>query len=237
MANESVAAGYARGGRGSPAVTAISGLAQLVQRSRRRGPLDDARLDRPLKQIGDTSVRLATRTEDVLDVSRLQAGQFDLRMAPTDVVAFVADVVDRTRTRTRALAGRPGRHPIHFRPALEQAEIAIDPARMEQVWVNLSSNAVKYSPEGGVIDVALDERDGGVQLDVKDTGIGLPPKAKDAIFEPFGRGSNALDRHIGGLGRGLYICRQIVQRHGGRIWATSEGDGAGTTMRVWRPHG
>ncbi|GAC1324497.1 MAG: hypothetical protein NVSMB2_22650 [Chloroflexota bacterium] len=139
-------------------VTAISGIAQLLQRSRRRGTLDDERLDRALNQIGHSSVRLATLTEDLLDVSRLQTGHFDLRMAPTDVVAFVADVVDRTR----ALAGRPGRHPIDFRPALEHAEIQIDSARMEQVLANLLSNAVKYSPEGGVIDVSLDERDGGV---------------------------------------------------------------------------
>ena len=79
-------------------------------------------------------------------------------------------------------------------------------------------------------------RDGaGVRLDVRDQGIGLPPGTEESIFRPFGRAPNAAERQIQGLGLGLYICRQIVERHGGRIWAESPGEGQGTLMRVWLP--
>ncbi len=73
------------------------------------------------------------------------------------------------------------------------------------------------------------------QVAVHDEGIGLPAGSEEAIFEPFGRAPNASHRQIQGLGLGLYICRQIVERHGGQIWAESPGDGHGTTFRFWLP--
>jgi signal transduction histidine kinase len=74
-----------------------------------------------------------------------------------------------------------------------------------------------------------------VILEVRDQGIGLPDGAEQSIFEPFGRAPNAADRQIRGMGLGLYLCRSIVERHGGRIWAESPGEGRGTTVRVWLP--
>jgi signal transduction histidine kinase len=103
------------------------------------------------------------------------------------------------------------------------------------VLVNLIDNAIKYSPDGGAIEVALTERDGGMLLTVRDEGIGLPAGATEVIFMPFGRADNAANHHIQGMGLGLAICRSIVERHGGRIWAESAGEGQGTTMLVWLP--
>jgi signal transduction histidine kinase len=77
--------------------------------------------------------------------------------------------------------------------------------------------------------------DGGVLLSVDDPGIGLPPGASTTIFEPFGRARNAETSSIPGLGLGLHISRGIVERHGGRIWAESKGEGRGTTVHVWLP--
>ena len=76
---------------------------------------------------------------------------------------------------------------------------------------------------------------GGLLLRVRDRGIGLPEPFLERIFEPFGRASNAVERNIEGLGLGLYICRQIVEQHGGRLWAESDGEGKGTTMWLWLP--
>jgi signal transduction histidine kinase len=72
-------------------------------------------------------------------------------------------------------------------------------------------------------------------LSVRDSGIGLPADAAEQIFEPFGRATNALGRNIQGLGLGLYICRQIAEQHGGRLWAESAGEGEGATLRLWLP--
>jgi two-component system, OmpR family, sensor histidine kinase MtrB len=110
-----------------------------------------------------------------------------------------------------------------------------DPLRLEQVLDNLLSNAVKYSPAGGEIVVGVRLDGGGVILTVTDHGIGLPPGQEDRIFETFRRASNAAAQQIPGLGLGLPICRQLVELHGGRIWASSLGEDQGTTIHVWLP--
>jgi signal transduction histidine kinase len=83
--------------------------------------------------------------------------------------------------------------------------------------------------------VSVREEGGGVSLRVRDAGIGLPPGSEEAIFAPLGRAANAERCHLPGMGLGLYICRGIVERHGGCIWAESRGEGAGTTITVWLP--
>lgn len=211
-------------------VTAISGVAQVAMRSRQRGTLDDARLGRVLEQLLRGSQRLVTLTEDLLDVSRLQTGRFELRPEPLDLQAFVADFVERFS----ANVGETHRLVLDADdagPLLVQA----DPARLEQVLSNLLSNAAKYSPAGGTIAVAVTRDATSAQVAVHDEGIGWPPGTEAAIFEPFGRAPNASHRQIQGLGLGLYICRQIVERHGGRISAESPGDGAGATFSFSLP--
>jgi signal transduction histidine kinase len=113
--------------------------------------------------------------------------------------------------------------------------ITADPHRLEQVLTNLLENAVKYSPSGGDVEVTLSADDKGILVCVSDNGIGLPTAAADTIFEPFGRASNAQRQQLPGMGLGLYIARQIVEQHGGRIWADSAGEGLGTQVRVWLP--
>jgi two-component system sensor histidine kinase VicK len=103
------------------------------------------------------------------------------------------------------------------------------------VLTNLLDNAIKYSPDGADLQVRLQLKARGVLLEVSDHGIGLPPAAAERIFEPFSRATNAEERQISGMGLGLYICRNIVEQHHGRIWARSEGEGSGTTMLVWLP--
>jgi signal transduction histidine kinase len=109
----------------------------------------------------------------------------------------------------------------------------VDALRMEQVLSNVLENAVKYSEDDGTVEVCVGVKDGGILLAVRDEGIGLPPGAECAIFDPFARGDNAIERE--GMGLGLYICRQIVHRHGGRIWGSSPGPDKGTTFSVWIP--
>jgi PAS domain S-box-containing protein len=210
-------------------VTAISGIAQVALRSKQRGTLDDARLTRVLDQLIRGSQRLVTLTEDLLDVSRLQTGRFELRREPLDLAAFVSDFVERFG----ATFGKP--HLLILRADAGPLMVQADPARVEQVLSNLLSNAVKYAPDGGEIAVAVSRDGEQAACSVTDQGIGLPPGTAEMIFQPFGRAPNAAHRQIQGLGLGLYICRQIVERHGGTIRAESAGDGSGTAMRVWLP--
>ncbi len=100
---------------------------------------------------------------------------------------------------------------------------------------NLLENAVKYSPDGGRIWVALRHDADQVQLTVRDEGIGLPDGASETIFRPFGRAANASEHNLPGMGLGLYICRSIIERHGGQITATSEGEERGTTLSIELP--
>lgn len=210
-------------------VTAISGVAQLALRSQRRGTLDEARLGRVLEQLVRSSQRLATLTEDLLDVSRLQSGRFELRLERLDVPSFVIDLVERYR------ANLGERHTLVLKPDEEELIVQADAARLEQVLSNLLSNAIKYSPEGGSIAVAVSRDGAGVRIGVRDAGIGLPSGTEETIFQAFGRAPNAAHRQIQGLGLGLFICRQIMERHGGRIWAESPGEDRGTTLQIWLP--
>ena len=114
-------------------------------------------------------------------------------------------------------------------------EVNADPNRIQQVLANVIQNTVKYSPAGGVVEVGIRWQDCGVLVSVADTGIGLPPEAVETIFEPFGRANNAKKLQLPGLGLGLYISRQIVEQHRGRVWAESAGEGNGTLLSIWLP--
>lgn len=113
--------------------------------------------------------------------------------------------------------------------------ILADVNRLEQVLINLIENALKYSPDGGDIRLLLRPEETGALLQVRDSGIGMPSGATEAVFAPFGRGANAEQLVLPGLGLGLYICRMIAESHGGRIWADSAGEGQGTTISLWLP--
>jgi signal transduction histidine kinase len=110
--------------------------------------------------------------------------------------------------------------------------VAGDSARLEQVLINLFENARKYAPDGS-LRVSLRSSGTGVLLQLTDEGIGLPPGMAESIFDLFGRAPNAA--HLRGQGLGLYICRQIVEQHDGKIWAHSDGEGRGATFNVWLP--
>jgi|SRR5579859_6313923 len=209
-------------------VAAISGTAQLIQRARLRNQLDEPTLNRYTSVIERTAAHLANLTEDLLDVGRLQQGRLPLRFAETDLAELVRGVVARQQSRGSDV-------PISLDIHGDGCVIRADADRLEQVITNLLENAAKYSPHGGSIQVEVTADAESVSVAVRDYGIGFPPSAADRIFEPFGRATNATERNIPGLGLGLYISRQIVERHAGRLWAESLGEGRGTTFYVWLP--
>ncbi len=209
-------------------VAAISGTAQLIERARQRNQLDDRLIDRYMSVIQRTAAHLANLTEDLLDVGRLQEGRLPLRFKDMDLADLVRGIAAREQSRSEGAR-------IALSLACDPCQLVADADRLEQVITNLLDNARKYSPPDGSIEVELSTADDGVLLAVSDQGIGLPTGSAERIFEPFGRAQNATERNIPGLGLGLYISRQIVERHGGRLWAESRGEGSGTTFRLWLP--
>lgn len=210
-------------------VTALKGNAQLLLRQQARGVFDPDRLARSLRGMDRATDRLATLTDDLLDVSRIRTGQLPLALEPTDMHALLREATER------AADGRDGRHRLVLDLPPVLPRVPLDPARIEQVLTNLLGNAVKYAPDGGAITTSAWEADGGVAVRVRDEGIGLPAGASETIFAPFGRAANAVAHNFPGMGLGLYICRNIVKRHGGRMWAESDGEDRGTAVTFWLP--
>jgi PAS domain S-box-containing protein len=199
----------------------VDGLA----RARETGRLDDARLAAGLRRLGTATRRLDVLINELLDVSRLQSATQEYRTERLDVVQVVRDVIERfadadETSRVRLIAP-------------DACWLVADASRLDQVVANLVDNALKYSAPGEAIDVEVAGADQGVLISVSDVGIGLDEAAQARLFEAFGRGTNA--EHIPGLGLGLFISHQVVERHGGRIEARRREDGPGSVFRVWLP--
>ena len=123
---------------------------------------------------------------------------------------------------------------IELRPAPSLPAVAADPEKLKEVLVNLVENAVKYSPDGGRIEVALERAGGHIRFAVQDEGLGIPAAEQARIFEKFHRLDPDLTRGVGGSGLGLYICRELVRQMNGEIWVTSR-EGEGSTFYVEIP--
>jgi len=171
--------------------------------------------------------RLGGLVEDLLDVSRLESRR--LRLASADVK--VNDLVDAVVSDFR---GQTRNHDVVFRRSPEPLLVQGDRERLEQVLVNLLQNAIKYSPQGGQIAVAVARLGRDVRVSVEDPGIGIPAEEQPKLFQRFFRAANATTRNYSGLGIGLFVSHEIVKRHGGRFEVESE-VGKGSTFCFYLP--
>ncbi|MBU8900035.1 histidine kinase [Corallococcus sp. H22C18031201] len=212
-------------------LTPLKGFAALtLQRLEKSGEFPEReRLLKALRSMARQTERLARLVDDLLDTARIQGGRFDLERQPMDLVPLVREVLERFELRAE--------NPLAFALTLpsEALEGEWDAPRLDQVLTNLLSNAVRYSPQGGTVRVSLEADATHVVMCVEDQGIGIPPESLAGLFRPFARASNATARHYGGLGLGLFICHEIVERHGGTIWAESPGPQQGSSFRVRLP--
>ena len=199
----------------------------LVQTERGHGPqLADWQTE-ALQDIDVAVGRLDALTGDLLDVARLQTGRFVLHRELADLVALTRQVVKERQLTTE-------QHLLSFQSEMEQIMVAVDRGRIEQVLSNLLSNAIKYSPRGGPIAVTMGPEDGAnaILLSVQDHGIGIPARDQTRLFGRFTRAENA--QGISGTGLGLYLCRELVEWHEGRIWFTST-EGVGSSFFISLP--
>ena len=203
----------------------IKGYTQLAKTLIRENDLSTSEeyLDIALDQID----RMSRLILELLDVSRIETGRLEIRREPIAWSLFVRDVV---RLHHTALSGR--RFQINI--ADDGKLVNGDRDRLEQVLGNLMENAVKYSPDGSEIVVSVEDKGDQIVTAVSDQGIGIPVDELGQVFERFHRGRQVSSTNYGGLGLGLYITKQIVERHGGTIWVESK-EGIGTTFHFTLP--
>ncbi|HYV67495.1 MAG TPA: hybrid sensor histidine kinase/response regulator [Myxococcales bacterium] len=180
---------------------------------------------RALRVISRQIDRLARLVGDLLDANRLESGQLQLNPIEFDLPSLLEDVKNRMQP--------PGdKHRIGVRSP-ERLSLFADRDRVDQVLSNLISNAIRYSPEGGPIEIAAERKGDAVEIAVVDHGVGIPRERQQTIFERFGR---AQGPSFGGLGLGLAITKGIVEQHGGSIWMESTGKpGEGSRFVVSLP--
>jgi signal transduction histidine kinase len=206
-------------------VSLMKGYASTLRR-------EDAEWDRDtvlngLQVIEEEADKLAKLIDNLLDVTRLQAGTIKMKFSPVQIDRLAERVAERFQTQTEL-------HTIRTSFPADLPPVYADEGRIEQVLANLLSNALKYSPEGGEVVISGEVVKNRLQVSVSDEGIGMSVDQQERVFERFYRVDNALSRETQGAGLGLYIVRSIVEAHGGTIWLESE-PGQGTTFTFTLP--
>ena len=187
--------------------------------------------DERLLSAFDRQLRHLTRlVDDLMEVSRITQGRMQLRLEAIELTTLVRSAAQDVQA-LMAAAGHT------LRVALAPAPVAVDgdATRLAQVILNLLTNAAKYTPDGGLIELELRCHEGQAEVRVRDNGIGIPPEAVGSVFNMFSQLEPALDRAKGGLGIGLALVRGIVELHGGTISATSAGLGKGSEFTLRLP--
>jgi PAS domain S-box-containing protein len=202
-------------------LAAVYGAAQTLLRH--DFALDEAGRDRFVSLIADESERLGRIVNEILLANQLDAGRLDLEAEPFDA----ADLVERVVEATRAYA--PPAVKLESNVPADLPRVGADLDKVRQVLVNLVENAIKYSPDGGRVEVGASPRGESVCFHVRDEGLGIAPEEHQRVFEKFYRADPQMTRGVGGTGLGLYICKELVSRMGGRIWVESN-DGKGSTF-------
>jgi len=196
-------------------LAAIYGAAMTLRR--RDVAVDEPQRDRLLEVVSSESDRLARIVNDILWASRLESGRMSIAIERCDAAALTTEVVDVLRSRT------PEGIEVVVTKSRGLPQVAADPDKLRQILTNLIDNAIKYSPDGGRVEVEIGRSGGRVRFRVTDQGLGIPPAEQDRIFEKFFRLDPNLTRGVGGTGLGLYISRELVTRMNGRIWVDSDG--------------
>jgi hypothetical protein len=189
------------------------------------GKLTEDQLD-ALRKIDKNSKKLLELINAMLDLSRLEAKSVEIKEFS------VSDLIKEVESETKSLQERSGLNFV-WKVEPELPTLRTDPGKLKVVLKNLVSNALRFTEKGSVA-VDAHRQNGGVEISVIDTGIGIPPEALLIIFEPFRQIESPLTRQHGGTGLGLYIAKRLLEILGGTIKAESE-VGRGSTFRVWIP--
>ena len=190
----------------------------------------DSRLEWARSVIDRQLTQLTRLVDDLLDVGRISSGKIALRKEPIEINAAVQRAVEASRPLADA-----SRHTLEVRLSPEPLSVDGDLIRLAQVVLNLLTNAIKYTPAGGRIEVDVAREGAFAVVRVKDTGIGMTPELIPKVFDLFVQGERSLDRSEGGLGIGLTLVKRLVSLHGGTVSAHSDGPGRGSEFAISLP--
>ena len=211
----------------------IFSTAQLFDMYCKSGSLDDKKdsIIKYIESIKQNSYRLSKLINNIVDLSKIEAGFFKLNLSNNNIVKVVEEIVMSVTTLTDSKGLN-----IIFDTDIEEKIIACDTEKIERIVLNLISNAIKFSDEGNEIFVDIKDKNEFVEISVKDNGIGIEEKYLDMIFDRFKQVDKSLSRNTEGTGVGLSLVKSIVELHGGSIYAESE-FGRGSKFTVKLPSG
>lgn len=198
-------------------ITSLQGYLQIIERNFKDDDRNKPFITKARQQISKITLLIS----DLLDVAKIQAGKLPLSFSDFDIVELTRETIAMMQHSSRS-------HQLIFNATPEVIQLTADHQRIEQVIINLISNAVKYSPNRDKVLIDLQLVDGKVRLAVQDFGLGIDEDKQSSVFSRFYRVDN-LAAHISGLGIGLYICHEIITRHQGTIWLDST-PGEGSTF-------
>ena len=179
-----------------------------------------------IERVYDSTKTLTNVVDDYLNISRIELGTMKYVMGSMDFKQLVNAVMAELKPNIDKAGLK-----ISLNAPLESYMISADPDKFKQVIMNVIDNSVKYTKQG-LVDLSLEKKDGRVLFKVSDTGIGMNPEIIPKLFDKFTRADNANEANIRGTGLGLYVAKQIVIAHDGRIWAESKGEGQGSQFYV-----
>lgn len=207
-------------------LTAMLGWTRILRTTK----LDEIDFARALETIERNAQAQGQLIEDMLDVSRIVAGKVILETQQLDLDSLIEDAIDVVRPVAESKNLK-----IDYALAYKIGSFVGDPKRLQQIVLNLLTNAVKFTPENGCVEVRLDRVNEHAEITVRDTGQGIPPEFLPHVFDRFRQANGATMKHSPGLGLGLAIAQHLVMLHGGVIHAESAGEGQGALFTVKLP--
>ena len=203
-------------------ISAINSAVQVIRKSEGAETLEWS------KDVIERQVKHLSRLiDDLLDVSRISQGKIELRKTVVDAGDLLNNAVETVRAFIKER-----KHELNLSFPVGSMPVEVDPVRLEQVVVNLLTNAAKYTPAGGRISLSAERVGADIVIHVQDNGLGIAPEKLPEMFELFTQAETALDRSEGGLGIGLALVKSLVEMHGGTVSASSEGCGKGSTFSI-----
>jgi len=188
------------------------------------------KIKRPLENVYNSNERLIRLVNDLLNLSRLDAGKIEFSPELTSLEEMVFGIVEELRIN----AEKKGLYMKMIKPSELLPKIMVDQDKIRQVILNIVDNAIKYTKEGG-ITFELKKLDEQEEIKVSDTGEGMDERELNSLFQMFSRATAGTQLHAEGAGLGLYVARQFIEMHGGKIWAESPGKGKGSAFIIQLP--